>query len=278
MAVTLIGSPCSRWSLVADHEQDSVRRNQPPSLGALLRFWMFFPGWWECFCISGLNISDVLYGIWAAISVPYHARVDRVISRRDRFDYIRILLNYEDHTAIDSYLGELRYGKSTCSDQCDFLRSSLMNKRNQFWISLSGGNHTNLSLVITVIRRFINQGDLIGVLMISQFYLANHLQKEKLRSHLFHHDRTKMVSLTFQNLILSIFIIASLIMAYFGKMVAPRDKRKRLSPIQMPDFDDSAIIKQFEKTLVGRVLNPTVSKLSLRSYRRCGKVRIESRD
>ncbi|VVB11474.1 unnamed protein product [Arabis nemorensis] len=45
-------------------------------------------------------------------------------------------------------------------------------------------------------------------------------------------------------------------MAFFGKIVAPRDEKKRLSPIQMHDFDDSEIIKQFEKTLVGRVLNP----------------------
>ncbi|VVA90791.1 unnamed protein product [Arabis nemorensis] len=46
-------------------------------------------------------------------------------------------------------------------------------------------------------------------------------------------------------------------MAYFGKMVAPRDGRKRLSLIKMPDFDDSVIFKQFERTLVGQVLNPS---------------------
>lgn len=93
--------------------------------------------------------------------------------------------------------------------------------------------------------------------MISQFYLANQLQKKSLRFHLCHHGRIKLVSLTLQKLILSIFVIASLTMTYFGKMVAPRDERKRLSPIQMLDLDDSAITKQFEKTLVGRVLNPT---------------------
>lgn len=44
-------------------------------------------------------------------------------------------------------------------------------------------------------------------------------------------------------------------MAYFGKLVAPREERRRLEPIKMPTYDTSAILKQFELTLAGRVLN-----------------------
>lgn len=44
-------------------------------------------------------------------------------------------------------------------------------------------------------------------------------------------------------------------MAFFGKLVAPNQERKRLSSIKLLAFDNKEILKQFDLTLVGRVLN-----------------------
>lgn len=50
----------------------------------------------------------------------------------------------------------------------------------------------------------------------------------------------------------------SIQMAYFGKLVAPNQEKKRLDPIKLPAFDNSEILKQFDRTLVGLVLNMEV--------------------
>ncbi|VVB17191.1 unnamed protein product [Arabis nemorensis] len=47
-------------------------------------------------------------------------------------------------------------------------------------------------------------------------------------------------------------------MAFFGKMIAAEQDTKRSKPLQLPPINNEAILKKFEKTLVGRVLNDEI--------------------
>ncbi|VVB05039.1 unnamed protein product [Arabis nemorensis] len=254
MGVTAIVSPSYRRAFLTDHTHGLARRNQPTSLGVLLRFWMFLVHWWEYVCISVQHISEVVCVFVGFAS--HSSRVERVTYLQDRLVFIKISPNYEDHTDVDSNLEAVRYGKIYFNGVRIYMIFSLKIQSNPVWLSLCGSNHLNLGSVITVIRRCINHTELIGDLLTKRIDLAIHLQKQTLRVHLSHYARTEKQSHTSQRFTLSIRNTLPVNMAFFGKMVAPRDERKRLSPIQMPDFDDSKIIKQFEKTLVGRVLNP----------------------
>lgn len=44
-------------------------------------------------------------------------------------------------------------------------------------------------------------------------------------------------------------------MAFFGKLIAPEQDKKKQKPIKISAFDNLAMLKQFKFTLVGRVLN-----------------------
>ncbi|VVB17543.1 unnamed protein product [Arabis nemorensis] len=47
------------------------------------------------------------------------------------------------------------------------------------------------------------------------------------------------------------------LMAFFGKMIDANNERKHPAPLQLPppSIDKELVMKKFEKTLVGRVLN-----------------------
>lgn len=47
-------------------------------------------------------------------------------------------------------------------------------------------------------------------------------------------------------------------MAYFGKLIAPNQEKIGAKPIKLSPFDISEIVKNFDKTLVGCVLNMDV--------------------
>ncbi|VVB11473.1 unnamed protein product [Arabis nemorensis] len=175
MGVTAIVSPCYRWPFLADHTQGLARRNQPTSLGVLLRFWMFLVHWWEYVCINVRHISEVVCGFAGFAS--HSSRVEHVTFLRDRLVFIKISPNYEDHTAVDSNLEAMRYGKISFNGVRIYMIFSLKIQSNPVWLSLCGSNHLNIGSVITVIRRCINYRELIGDLLTKRIDLAIHLQK-----------------------------------------------------------------------------------------------------
>ncbi|VVA98388.1 unnamed protein product [Arabis nemorensis] len=49
-------------------------------------------------------------------------------------------------------------------------------------------------------------------------------------------------------------------MAFFGKLLAPETEGQRPKPLQLPPVNMDRVLKKFENTLVGRVLNPEISE------------------